>query len=58
MKSLLQDLRYALRQLGANPGFSITAILSLALGISATTAVFSVIYAVIMNPTLIAQLTA
>jgi predicted permease len=50
MKSLLQDLRYALRQLGANPGFSITAILSLALGISATTAVFSVIYAVIMNP--------
>jgi predicted permease len=50
MTSLLQDLRYSLRQLKDNPGFSITAILSLALGIAATTAVFSVIYAVLMNP--------
>jgi len=50
MTSLLQDLRYSLRQLKDSPGFSITAILSLALGIAATTAVFSVIYAVLMNP--------
>src|ERR1700678_904329 len=50
MKSLLQDLRYSLRQLKSSPGFSITAILSLALGIAATTAVFSVLYAVVMNP--------
>ena len=50
MTSLLQDLRYSLRQLKDNPGISITAILSLALGIAATTAVFSVIYAVLMNP--------
>ena len=50
MKSLLQDLRYSRRQLVSSPGFSITAILSLALGIASTTAVFSVIYAVVMNP--------
>ena len=50
MKTLLQDLRYSLRQLKDCPGFSITAILSLGLGIAATTAVFSVIYAVVMNP--------
>ena len=50
MKSLLQDLRYSVRQLWSSPGFSVTAILSLALGIAATTAVFSVIHAVLMNP--------
>jgi putative ABC transport system permease protein len=50
MRSLLQDLRYGWRQLRGNPGVSITAILSLALGIAATTAVFSVVYAVIMHP--------
>ena len=50
MRTLLQDLRYSLRQLLKNPGFSLTAILSLALGIGATTAVFSVVYAILMNP--------
>jgi predicted permease len=47
---LLQDLRFSLRQLLKSPGFSLTAILSLALGIGATTAVFSVVYAILMNP--------
>jgi predicted permease len=50
MQTLLRDLRYSLRQLVKNPGFTLTAVISLALGIGATTAVFSVIYAALMNP--------
>ena len=50
MKTLLQDLRYALRQLKKSLGFALTAIVSLTLGIGATTAVFSVVYAILVNP--------
>ncbi len=50
MRIVLQDLRYSIRQLVKMPGFSLTAIVSLALGIGATTAVFSVIYAILMDP--------
>jgi predicted permease len=50
MQTLIQDLRYSLRQLIGSPGFALTAVISLALGIGATTAVFSVIYAALMNP--------
>jgi len=50
MKTLFQDARYGLRQLVKMPGFTLTAILSLALGIGATTAVFSVVYSILMDP--------
>src|SRR5215510_882936 len=50
MGSLLADLRYASRELRRRPGFALTAILSLALGIGATSAVFSVVYGVLINP--------
>ncbi len=50
MTSLFHDLRYALRQTVRMPGFALTAVLSLALGIGATTAVFSVVYAVLLDP--------
>src|SRR5919109_296038 len=50
MGSLIADLRYAGRELRRRPGFALTAVLSLALGIGATSAVFSVIYGVLLNP--------
>jgi len=50
MRTLIQDLRYSVRQLAKRPGFTSTAVLSLALGIGATTAVFSVIYAALLDP--------
>jgi predicted permease len=50
MRSVIGDLRYASRELRRRPGFALTAILSLALGIGATSAVFSVVYGVLINP--------
>ena len=50
MPSFLQDSRYSLRQFFSNPGFALTAIFSLALGIGATVSVFSVIYGVLLHP--------
>src|SRR5882724_13491258 len=49
MRQLLQDLRFAFRLMARTPGFSLTAILSLALGIGATVSVFSVIYSAVLN---------
>jgi len=50
MHTLVQDVRYSVRQLIKSPGFTLTAVISLALGIAAATAVFGVIYAVLMHP--------
>jgi putative ABC transport system permease protein len=50
MTTVLQDLRFAIRQLVKMPGFTFTAVISIALGIGATTAVFSVVYGIIMDP--------
>ena len=47
---MLRDLRYGFRILARNPAFAVTAVLTIAFGIGATTTIFSVLYSVVLEP--------
>ena len=55
IENLVQNIRYAIRQLRRSPGFAATAILMLAFGIGATTAIFSIVDGVLLQPATLSE---
>ena len=56
LETFIQDIRFGLRSMIKSPGFSLTCVLSLALGIGANTTIFTIVNAILLNPLPVADI--